>query len=351
METIVQRICWNSRGWQIPSGSAYEKGFPSQKGFGHEEWNFQLEDSFEDYVYGYTYTKPAEAKVNKSGGKFRIVFFSIHPETKERFVVGIYHAAEFIPEDAYDLLFKYFGEQGIFERRAEELHDASEAFTLKEALREVKNSVKKRWLSVRCPISQIETFDQYPLLDTITGSQSVGHRFTRFTYLTRDFPQNNAPHGESTRQADHATTQGPLAEDSYYRESAAKLRIIVRRHSKLSNDFCRWLKKEHGIEARQEQQRVDVRFSYDNKSALAELKVCYGVGTTKAMREALGQLLEYNHYPKRVAADLWLIVLDDQPSKKDQRFIDLLRKERSLPVTVGWRNKKDFLFHPDWPQK
>jgi hypothetical protein len=141
----------------------------------------------------------------------------------------------------------------------------------------------------------------------------------------------------------------PLAEDAYYRESAALLKVIIPRHNKLSNDFCRWLEKEHGVTTAQEHQQVDIRFTLKSLAVLAELKICFGVGTTKSIREALGQLLEYNHYPKRNTADAWLIVLDDKPSESDRQFIELLRDRRSLPLTIGWRIKAGFSFHPKWP--
>ncbi len=40
-----------------------------------------------------------------------------------------------------------------------------------------------------------------------------------------------------------------LLEDSYYRESPARLKTIVRRHNRLSNEFCGWLQNVHGVGA------------------------------------------------------------------------------------------------------
>ena len=127
------------------------------------------------------------------------------------------------------------------------------------------------------------------------------------------------------------------------------MKVIVPLHNKLSNDFCRWLEKEHKVKAAQEQQRVDIRFNLRNVSTLAELKVCFGVGTTRSIREAHGQLLEYNHYPLRHTTDAWLIILDDKPSELDRQYIDVLRSKRSMPITIGWRNSAEFFFHPKWP--
>lgn len=139
------------------------------------------------------------------------------------------------------------------------------------------------------------------------------------------------------------------AEAAYYRECPARLKVITPLHNKLSNEFCRWVENQHKVPPAQEQQYVDVRFSLKNVSVIAELKVCYGVNTTRSIREALGQLLEYNHYPSRNAAAEWLIVLDTEPSNLDKRYIDLLRDERSLPVTLGWLTRAGFSFHPQWP--
>lgn len=113
--------------------------------------------------------------------------------------------------------------------------------------------------------------------------------------------------------------------------------------------WSEWLRKKHRVDALQERERIDIRFTLSNQCAVAELKICYGLGTRKSIREALGQLLEYNHYPKRTPADLWFIILDEEPSGDDRRFIEVLRKKYPFPITIGWRAKSGFLFHPNWP--
>jgi hypothetical protein len=142
---------------------------------------------------------------------------------------------------------------------------------------------------------------------------------------------------------------GALIEAAYYRESPARSKYIVPRHKKLSNDFCRWLHKQHKIGATQEQKCVDIRFDLNGVAMLAELKICFGVGPTRSIREALGQLLEYNHYPARAVADEWFIVLDEEPSEQDRLYILILREKRSLPLTIGWQTSEGFSFYPKWP--
>jgi hypothetical protein len=160
-------------------------------------------------------------------------------------------------------------------------------------------------------------------------------------------PLGNEKNG---KPSSHGTHFGALSEETYYRDSPERLKEIIPRHNKLSNDICDWLKTVHGIIPYQEQQWIDVRFKLHGHDVIAELKVCAYVGTRKSIREALGQLLEYNHYPSRTPAQLWLIVIDEEPSPDDKDFIDALRADRALPISIGWRTNGGFDFRPPWPE-
>jgi hypothetical protein len=159
---------------------------------------------------------------------------------------------------------------------------------------------------------------------------------------------NLSPNTSRNFEANGESRRDPLIEEAYYRESQAISKFIVPYHNKLSNEFCIWLESKYAIIARQERQCIDIRFEFDDQTVLAELKTCFGVGTRKAIREALGQLFEYNHYPSRETCDQWFIVLDEEPSDDDKRYIEVLRKLRLLPLTIGWRTKKGFDFYPAW---
>jgi hypothetical protein len=295
--------------------------------------------------YGYTYLKPALPRIASSNGQFRIIFFTIHPDTKDRLAVGAYHAAQLIPDAMYAELLRYFRNSRILQRRAQELEQVIGRTGSRDPLTEVIDSIQNKYLSVYCPVSEVEIFTQHIPLERISGDQVVGHRFRGFTYLVGPYTLTSPTDGRGNANTSEPTAATPLAEDAYYRETSANLRIIIPRHKKLSNAFCAWLLRRHGIRAAQEQNRVDVRFSSEANSVLAEIKICYGVSTTKAIREALGQLLEYNHYPVRTPARSWLIVLDQAPSQTDKKYVDLLRDSWSLPVSLGWSVGEEFEFH------
>jgi hypothetical protein len=138
-----------------------------------------------------------------------------------------------------------------------------------------------------------------------------------------------------------------LAEEAYFRESSKRRQIITRRHNKLSNEFVKWLNKSGFSNVVQEQNNVDVVFEKAGRHYRAEIKIGYGVGSTKAIREALGQLLEYNYYPGRRPADHWVIILDEQAATDDVSYLHELKEKLNLPLCLGWCEDKDFVFARD----
>lgn len=336
MLQIMQRICWNTREWQMPSGATNEKGFPGENGFGHEEWNFQLSDTWNGYIFPYTYQVPQQKILNKNNGIFNVGFFSRHQEEDTWLFVGIHRNVQIIKDSEYKEIVKLFKKNGTFQRRAEELYDATKKFkTFKKAYKEVVDGFSKKYIGLKSPIADVELFSQ-----PIPIRKPSNHRFKSFTYVD-NFP---VPLKQDSIEGNKHSA---LAEDGYFRESSSKLRVIIPEHNKLSNQFCSWLRVK-GISASQEKNYIDILFEHKGKKYIAELKVVYGAGTTKSIREALGQLLEYNFYPGRERNDEWLIIIDSKPLKKDLKYIDNLTKEIQIPLYIGWLTKNDFEFYPKW---
>jgi hypothetical protein len=96
---LVQRIIVNSYGWARPSpsrlGPVGEGEYVRKNGFGHEDWNFNLDLAIREHIYGYAYYEPAPAKAPE---KFRVAFVTY---TDHRWrLVGFYLDAEFIEAGA-----------------------------------------------------------------------------------------------------------------------------------------------------------------------------------------------------------------------------------------------------------
>lgn len=137
-----------------------------------------------------------------------------------------------------------------------------------------------------------------------------------------------------------------LWETSYSRYTPAALRLIRREHAALSNLFVIWLQNTYGISVIQEHQQVDAKFEVGGSKFLCEFKVAYQGNTKRAIREALGQILEYNHYPPRTSHNEWLLILNATPSEDDKEYLQRLNETFKFPLSLGWRTDRGFDFQP-----
>lgn len=169
----------------------------------------------------------------------------------------------------------------------------------------------------------------------IIGRKNLSHRFGIFTYINES---------ELLKEIEASSHQRDiLSEDAYMRESRQNLSEIIPRHNALSNEFCEWLESK-GIMPSQEQRQVDVQFEYQNESYLIEIKITYGLSTRQAIREAIGQLFEYNFYPGRHPSNRWGILLDTEPSEKDIEYIRRIRERFDLTLFLCWKSETEFSF-------
>lgn len=140
-----------------------------------------------------------------------------------------------------------------------------------------------------------------------------------------------------------------INESAYMRDTPASQKNVLRLHAALSNRFKAWLNNTHQIQAIQERKRIDLQFVHLDVAHLAELKICYGENTKHAIREGLGQILEYNHYPEQEAKGSWWLVLDCKPSTSDMQFVSTLIDAYHLPLTLAWSVEDGFELFPNSP--
>lgn len=138
-------------------------------------------------------------------------------------------------------------------------------------------------------------------------------------------------------------------ETAYPRATPATVRMILPRHRTLSKTFQRWLMQRHRVTGRSERRQIDMQFELGPVSAMAEFKIAYDGNTKAAVREALGQILEYNHYPGRNLTEAWFLILDQRPCDDDRSFVESLRTSWLCPIYLGWQQGGDFSFYPKSP--
>lgn len=107
--------------------------------------------------------------------------------------------------------------------------------------------------------------------------------------------------------------------------------IMTFQHNELSNELTAYLKQNAFLDVKNDEDFVDIKAIDPNgKKIYFELKTATSVKL--AIRQALGQLLEYNHYPNKNNADKLIIVTTSEPEKEDMQYLVGLRNVYHIPV-------------------
>jgi hypothetical protein len=229
----------------------------------------------------------------------------------------------------------------------------------------VKDSVLRGYLRIKCKQDKVILFDEFVELpdeiwSSATNAMKPLHLYFYNPYYIedQDFLSNllklgkkgMTPAKDRTRFTGRAKPSGRKIisiQEKYPRVSPRVERIINPLHSKLVAEFAKWLKKEFNIIAEAEKEYMDLQFSHSGKTYMAEAKIIYGTSPRISIREALGQILEYNYYDPNSNKDRWIILLNEPPQPKDRMFVDALVKMWRFPLTLSWKDGKTFLFSDD----
>ncbi|MCM1125824.1 MAG: hypothetical protein NC429_05075 [Lachnospiraceae bacterium] len=107
--------------------------------------------------------------------------------------------------------------------------------------------------------------------------------------------------------------------------------IMTLKHNELSNKMVKYLRSKGYKEVATDKDFVDIQAvdSQGNK-VYFELKTADSVRL--AIRQALGQLLEYNHYPNKKNADKLIIVTELEATQEDMQYLIGMRSRYNIPV-------------------
>ena len=127
------------------------------------------------------------------------------------------------------------------------------------------------------------------------------------------------------------------ADDSPDRSEAERARsaqpstVIDPQHSILQNRLRSALRIRYGMNSvRMEKGFVDLKLVEPNRVTFIEIKMERTV--KNCIRLALGQLVEYAHYPNLQKAGVLLVVGDALPSESDVIYLQFLRDTYKLPI-------------------
>lgn len=103
------------------------------------------------------------------------------------------------------------------------------------------------------------------------------------------------------------------------------------KHNNLSNEMVKYLKRNGYTDVVTDKEFVDIQATDpQGKKIYFELKTADTVKL--CIRQALGQLLEYNHYPNKNNADKLIIVTSLEITQQDMQYLIGMRSRYNIPV-------------------
>lgn len=324
MEKIA-RICWNTEQWTRPSGregkSLSKDSYENKIGFGHEEWLLD----FKKYTDGYHYAflQPMNVDSGKHvGEKYDIHLFTISPQ-KQRLYIGCLHNAEGVSKEDSKKVYAYYKKKGWIKEIEKEILDAGGI--VEDLNPEMMFNVRFRRREAKLNLSNPPVLKH----DRITK---------HYVLQTKDFPFEFEKDEEGNNLIFNT--------EPIVRINKEGVKIITPRHKEIQSAVCQILSKDYkDIKAEETfennyRQRIDI---CGIQKTTGELHY-FEVKTSSAknnIREALGQILEYAHYPTKNRAKKLFIVGDIMAEDDDVAYLRQLRKLYHIPIWYRWYNESD----------
>ena len=310
------RVCWNTSGWRIPTGERIETGdsYVSTYGFGHEEWLFNYEWMIDGFRYGFL--QPIGKHLPAYyGHQCSIALYTFTPD-KQTLLVGTI-ANAYIPEinELQDVLETYRTRGWLNQMREQVTNVGGEVGDL-------ENPNPQAIANIRFVPEDVTIFDPRP---RVTGDHTIVRnlRYHPFNWLD-NFPITDIqppPYNEDDpRRSEHERTR-----------AAQEASSIDPRHTRLQNRLYQHLCNTHGRErVHYEKNYVDLSLCLPDGNVFFEIKM--EPSAKRCIRLAVGQLLEYSHYPTNRRAERLVVVGDAPASQDDQVYLVHLRETYRLPI-------------------
>lgn len=328
----LMRLTWNTNNWQYPSGHKWKKAsgssskpFENQHGYGHEEWLFNSRFNLNGYQYGDI--RGADSIAVDVEDVDELHLYTIDPETKDRYLVGVLRNVEIISEfeekqKIVSTLFEDYKEQMLSELRAV---GADAAYF---ANRQFEPSVKFK----------MEEADIYS--EPILANQlKHENKFNRFQPYIIDDELEALISSAYNPKINFVFTNGEaISKGRYKKVTVANEALVVRTHTDITKDLSKYLKKEVNIEKENisiEKTRVgntivDVAVKEGNQYSFFEVKT--NSKASRNIRQAIGQLLEYALMDAKTSIRRLVIVGPAGLDQIEQAYFKSLQKSINFPL-------------------
>jgi hypothetical protein len=193
-------------------------------------------------------------------------------------------------------------------------------------------------INVRFEESKVRFFDPRFILP----KGHVASRNARYHPFNWISPITNTTNSPTTVRAARRKNAKKKSENDRKRAAIEGTTYSPRRNI-LQNALDKFLRRLYGKDAvKYERDFVDVQLHRDNQIIFFEIKM--GLTAKSCIREALGQLFEYNMYPAQRRATEMVVVGEPTATPDDIAYISYLRSEFGVPLRyIRWNWERTML--------
>ncbi len=318
MKNKFARICWNTEGWRVPTGDAraIETGdtYVATHGFGHEEWLFNFEWIIKGHRYGML--QPISKYYKRYRGCHCSILLYTFTLEKQCLLIGKISNA-YVP-------------------RLDELNQVLEISNENGWIEEMRNDVKRiggdvsrldnpgpaEISNLRFRPQDVQIFEPRP---RVVGDHVISKvpRYQPFNWID-NYPQTEV-------QPPPREPADPRHSEDERTRAAQEAKKYDPWHVRLQNRLYEHLRGIHGHEnVLYEHNYVDLIVCEPDGDIFFEIKIETTV--KRCIRMALGQLLEYAHYPDRCLAKRLIVVGNTHADESDRAYLAQLRRRYDLPL-------------------
>lgn len=327
------RICWNTLNWRRPSGEARRletgESYVSEHGFGHEEWLFNFEWLLSGYnsndlsAYKYGFLQPiGKYRDIYVGDIISVLLYTVNPDRTTLIVARIDNL--FVPGDReLSWALSEAQKNGWLDTMRQQV--SSIGGDVSQLLSPNPSTIA----NVRFKPENVISYDPMVLVTPPHKTLSI-YRYHPLYWDDGYNPISSPPDRVITTEQPEDEDRPDRAETE--RKRAAQTGTIYDpQHARLQNRLRRKLRSQYGAESvEMENEFVDLKLIESNRVTFIEIKMERTVKS--CIRSALGQLLEYSHYPDQQKADALLIIGDACATENDRTYLSHIRMTFNLPI-------------------
>ncbi len=325
-ERYTARICWNSKGWRFPTGEAahLETGsYVTNMGFGHEEWLF----NFAWLIDGmhYAFLQPVNNSFENMTGKvIDVLLYAINPD-RDRLYVGTISNCEVLQRTQAEDAVEVYKKHGWLESMVEQVVKVGG-----EADGILNSSEARDLFNVRFRREDANIYDPLRIANRGDGVWKRS-RYTLAATNEQIQEQWRTRKGQTSppliNTINRIGTPGVTYDPLEKRLQAALFPLFEARYGKGN--------------VKLEEDYVDITVADGKQTILSELKS--NPTARGAIREAMGQLLEYAYYwPRRQIEELRLVIVaPGNLDKLAEAYVERLRTEFNLPIAYCCHSEGD----------